>query len=166
MITSKQILDIFEQWVSSLSSNFKDEVSVDIFVNPTSFDIIDLRRVTTHYVRFIADSKDKKLYIWNGEAALHAQVAKHLGILPRIESIPDKTLIGVADIKGGKLVARYSDYLFQMLQDLKLHKAEISSNSYLRRKLDYFKTFEAEFKWVNSYLDTTELVKLVNRNLI
>lgn len=165
MITSQQILRLSEEWLMSIPSPFKKDSSVDIYVNPSSSDILELKKSTSYYVRFIADSKSKRLYVWNGESLLHSQVAKHLSLDRRINSIPDQTLIGTADIRSGKLYARYSDYLYGMLKDLNSYKSDATPGSYIQKQLDYFSTLKDEFSWVTRYMDISEILNLISRNL-
>ena len=165
MITSNQILKISEELLTSVPSNFKKDEPIDIYTNPSSSDITKLRKLTTNYVRFIADANNKTLYVWNGESALHSQVAKHLNLLRRIESLPDNTLVGTADINGNRLVSRTSDSIYQMLSNLKVYKTEIPGNSYAVKQLEYLKTVSNKFNWVSRYLDISEIVNMINRNL-
>lgn len=165
LITSNQIIKLSEEWLMSIPSPFKSEFPIDIYVNPSSSDLIELKKSTTYYVRFIADSRNKKLYVWNGETLLHAQVARHLNLNRRIESIPDQTLIGTADIRSGRLYARYSDYLYSMLKDLNRYKSDATPGSYIQKQLNYFLTLKDEFNWMIHYMDISEILNLVSRNL-
>lgn len=168
MITSKQIISLSEEWLMSISSPFKPNTSVDIYVNPTSSDLLELKKLTINYVRFIADSNTKKVYVWDGDSLLHAQAAKRLNLSRQIDfyqSIPDNTLIGTATIRNGKLYAKYSDYFYQIIQDLNRYKSEVTSGSYLEKKLNYFLTIKDKFNWVSSYIDISEITNMISRNL-
>lgn len=164
MITSKQIIKLTEKWLQSVPSPFKDS-NVDIYSNPSISDLIELKRQTTYYVRFIADRKNKTLYVWNGDSILHSQVAVHLGLSSRINGIPDGILLGTASIEGGKLVARYSDELYSMIKDLLAVKLEVHKSSYLKKRYDYLKNLDKDFKWVSRYLDLSEITNMISRNL-
>lgn len=168
MITSRQMTILLEQWLQSVPSPFKANTIVDIYVNPTSSDIMELRKARINTLRFIADSKIKKLYVWDGSSLLHGQVAKSLGIGSRIDfyqSIPDQTLIGSAMIEGGKLRASYSDYFYQIIKDLNHYRDTTGVSDYFTRKLNYFLSVKSDFKWLSPYLDISEFINIINRNL-
>lgn len=165
MITSREILSLCEKWHLLIPSPFKGENAIDIYSNPSTSDLVELRKQTIYDVRFIADGKSKTLYIWNGEAILHSQAAKHLGLSNRIAGIPDNILLGTASISGGKLVARYSDNLYMMIKDLLAFKSEINKNSYLRKRYDYLKNLGKNFNWISRYMDLSEITNMIDRNL-
>jgi len=62
------------------------------------------------YVRFIADSKTKKLYVWRGDGALHTSIAKVLGYSYGMLELYSKVYCGLANVIGNtlKLANSYS----------------------------------------------------------
>lgn len=82
--------------------------NVDIFVNPSYSDIKSIRELCNIgycYVRYIADPKNKKIFIWDGENGIHAQIAKAIGLYSGGASgLYSRFLCGTADIKGNRLI--------------------------------------------------------------
>ena len=70
MITSKQILNLSESYVGTKNIRNNDIV---VYVNPTLSDYAKLNR-TNPAIRFIIDSKNKKVYAWNGYLATHGDI--------------------------------------------------------------------------------------------
>ena len=86
--------------------------SFDIFVNPSNKELQELRTSCRDgYVRFIADFKNKKLYVWDSEF-IHMEGLISLkdepGLRNALENF-DFLSTGVAKITGGKLEFIESD---------------------------------------------------------
>jgi hypothetical protein len=102
MITSKQITEEYAALMDA--RNHK----TPIYVNPTSSDLLDLNKSikgSDKYVRFIADAKTQKVYVWNGFNALHTDAVTSLK-LGSYHSVRDQPniLFGYSYLKNGKLV--------------------------------------------------------------
>jgi len=72
----------------------------EIFINPTSSDIKDLKKAGTEYVRFLVDPKKKVVYMWD-EDLIHADVIQKLFNRDFYDSLTDY-LPGTAALKRGK----------------------------------------------------------------
>lgn len=108
MITSRQILKISEQWIPAHG------VRTDVFENPDSSDIRDLYKSikeSDKFVRFYADAKTQKVYVWNGHEAIHAEVMKGLGFSGSYQQALDTPylLIGYGKIQGGRIALYNQD---------------------------------------------------------
>lgn len=71
---------------------------VDVFLNPSPSDVKDIKNAGSTYVRFIADKRNQKLYIWGGSLAMHEDVGLSLGM--RYVHGTDDYIPGEADIEG------------------------------------------------------------------
>ena len=85
------------------------------YVNPDSSDLKELGRSNMR-VRFIADNKNQKLYIWGALAANHFEGQDYLikqGFIEKPKknrvSFDSNFLNGMGDIKGNKLSTTMSD---------------------------------------------------------
>ena len=118
MITSKHILEISEKWSKTVKVW---NARVPVYENPGSSDYLELHKDakkdkrTLGYMRFVANSKDQKVYIWDDYLATHADVIKTLGISSKNPWV----LTGYIEIKGGSpeasewwkdAIGDYSDY--------------------------------------------------------
>ena len=110
MITSKQILNLSEDWFKRVKWN---NVNVNIYVNPTSSDIVDLYKSIKDkdkQIRFIVNAKAQKIYVWDALAMIHESVYPELGLSFLPGSVPKPyTMFGYGYISGGKIVAYTSD---------------------------------------------------------
>ena len=74
---------IREEWATRTKGKYSGEV--DVFVNPDKNDLAELRSK----IRFIADRKKKKLYVFNYKL-LHHEIFSRLG-LGKYHQFPDKS---------------------------------------------------------------------------
>jgi hypothetical protein len=105
VITSKQIINISEEWFKSITGY--GSVSIPMYVNPDSTDIKELYKsfkTSDRLVRFIADAKGPKVYVWDGTQAIHLQGLKTLGLNYNDVFSSPSMLMGYARIKSGKIV--------------------------------------------------------------
>lgn len=107
MITSKQIIGIFEEWFKDIPSPFgRSKTPVSIFVNPTSSDIGKLNKSfkesgnRLNEVRFIADAKSQKVYVFDSNLAIHDQVLPSLGLKYKDSNI----ILGDGKLFNGKIM--------------------------------------------------------------
>jgi len=74
MITSNQINKVLEDWDRSVKNG---SLSAEVYTNPTSSDLgelnasIDKSLNPKKEVRFIADSKAQKVYVWDSSLLTH-----------------------------------------------------------------------------------------------
>lgn len=161
MITSNQILQISEDYIDSVVSDYSS-LPTDIYCNPGSTDMKELyQKSSRHEVRFIADGKTSKVYVWNADTALHQTVAKKLGLLSKLgydkpwtDSSVD-ILIGSGLVSGGSITMSSSNLLdpiiaiaakgqeYKNYENVKYMKRLISKNwSWLRKYINYSAYFD------------------------
>lgn len=101
MITAKRVLKLSEEWFKQLKRDYNN-APFDVYVNPGSSDFIDIyKKDKRTRIRFLADNKTKKVYVWDAFLAIHPYVAKELGISFNLYSCHDPNIItGEANISG------------------------------------------------------------------
>jgi hypothetical protein len=145
VITSKQILSLSEDYSKSVKVFDKQ---VDIYKDPTSSDLTALNKSAreNQYIkdqlRFIADAKDKSVYVWNAELAIHNEVRKTLGF-PLENNWTPWLVDGLGKIAGGRLQM----YIWDKFE---IHLDEVNKKS----KKDILRTwFEKTFAYNWSFAD-------------
>jgi hypothetical protein len=78
--------------------------SAEIFVNPSKKELRDAGEA----IRFIADNKNKKLYVWNATHAFHKETWKSIKKDNRLEI--DTTLCLGTAVKRGAIYKGYPEY--------------------------------------------------------
>ena len=75
MITSKQILDLLEEWVGSSGSR-----AIPVYVNPSSSDYVDMQKSLRHRtstqmkiskIRYLVDVRNKNVYVADAGSIVH-----------------------------------------------------------------------------------------------
>lgn len=100
-----------ENYVGSLTGQFKD--FIEVFVNPDSKELRDLSK-DANIIRFIADAKERKVYMWDGEE-LHLNIIESL--LPEYYQVyfhgtqEGTVLIGTGILHGTKAYMTNADAL-------------------------------------------------------
>jgi hypothetical protein len=106
MITSKQIVDLTEEYFTSKNVSGHN---VLIFKNPSYDDIRELKGTPTFQVRFIADELTKTFYIWDANLAIHYPIIAHLGYnINACKGNTGTALMSQAMIQGDKLVLTHT----------------------------------------------------------
>ena len=163
MITSKQIVDIVEKWLTTKHSFTGD---ADVFVNPSSSDYIEIRKNCKYpIVRFFADNKYKKVYVWDSNTGIHKEVANELKLLTRFHDNDPNLIAGEAGLSSGKAVMEGSDML---TGGLTMIKSNVHSEIFKRNLQDILKI---NWSWTNPYIDCSkylakfknDLDKVINR---
>lgn len=150
MITSKQIINLSEDW-------FK-RIHFDIFINPTSSDYQELTKLKVNEVRFIADDRSKKLFISDSGKSLHHQMVVDIGgsVLENYNSREYPQLHGVARISGSKAFMTESDVLRIGIKEMMPFQ-----QNWLRKLLS------CNWSWADRYLEITSYLtnfKTQNKN--
>ena len=110
MITSKQVIKLSEDWFKDVKNG---NITASIFVNPGSSDIRDIyknavsaNRAGHPTIRFIADAKTHKVYVWDAYYAYHDDVATELGYVKPNEYLDEPPFVydGYGKIVNGKIV--------------------------------------------------------------
>lgn len=111
MVTSKYILNIIEQWDRLLKTG--SSISTNIYSNP---DKSDLKEINSNFqlslnsqkeIRFIADARSQKVYVWDSSLAVHADVSKSLGFgRAGAMSEPYYVFDGFGNLFSGKIIGQ------------------------------------------------------------
>lgn len=151
MITSSQILKLYEDWEKTISYGNKP---INIFVNPTSSDLIKLTKSISDSpkeVRFIADAKTQKVYVWDASLAIHNNVRPQLGFSHEILDTSN-IIDGTVGLSNGKL-NMIEDNLNDIPILINLLKQKSVSDSKLVSIKNYLiKIFETKWNWVGKYI--------------
>lgn len=119
-----------------------DDDYFEIFSNPTFNEIKKIESFP--YFRFIADDKNKKVYVFNSNL-LHSYAAKNLNIFTYY--IPtDEYLFGegVASVKSKKIIGDRMFFLEAAIHD----KLPIAK-----------KVLKKDWSWVNKYVDINKIMR-------
>lgn len=73
MITSKYIINLSEEYFTSKSINGD---AVVLYVNPTAEDFTELYKDGVREIRWIADAKNKKVYVFDARLAIHQEALR------------------------------------------------------------------------------------------
>ena len=102
--------DITEEWADDVKA-ISTQQTLPVFFNPKQSEFLELKKKTgLSGIRFIADNKNKKLYVFDGRI-LHHQIADRFNIIPDT----DDAFFGEGEIYKAKLKvtksfqAKYSD---------------------------------------------------------
>ena len=157
MITSKQIIEISEEYNTRKNISGKDVV---VYKNPTVDDLKEIQKLSVLQdmpeVRFVINRNDKGVYIWDSYLANHDQVygVLHLDWFHRDTDL--NILFGHAYIKGNRLVPSSSDLrgMFYYVISWIYSKKDFEQNS---KRLETFFGYDWSFadRYIlgfNSYL--------------
>jgi hypothetical protein len=107
LITSRQIIQISEEWAKSPKIFGKP---VNIYVNPGSSDIKDMYKLMTNSsnkeIRFFADAKAQKVFVADAMLIQHQDIEKAMGYKP-IDygyDVPEYYIEGMGHIGGGRII--------------------------------------------------------------
>lgn len=100
---------INEEYLTRATDSYGN--SLEIFVNPSTKDLKDMKGT---FVRFIANTKKKRVYVWDGSYLIHSSVWKELvnqGYEKRLSVYgPDHLLAGYARKRGGALYVDHETF--------------------------------------------------------
>jgi len=150
MITSKQILSLTEDYFDTKNVN---GYPLLIYVNPTLKEVIDastFSKKMLHYneIRFVADNKKQKVYVWDSGLCYHSKVRASLGYTEDFQKTPH-LLNGVAGVKGSSVIMSRMDNFTS------LYNTAASSGSKTERKIAYNymeKMLSETWSWLNRYI--------------
>jgi hypothetical protein len=157
MITSKQIIKISEKYVDYISSSW---ATTPIFINPTSSDFKELyQNDTSHRVRFIIDNLSKTVYTWSAYHVLHGTVAQKYNLMNRYKNSDPNLIMGVGDLKGGKVYMTGSDSLESNIFSIKQNLFKDKTKQFL------IELININWSWVNKYVDLSYIINQI-KNVI
>ena len=118
--------------------------SFEIFINPTKS---EMKSIKASYLRFVADSDNKKVYVWDGDASIH------IGVWERFKSMN----------KGRDFlkVSRSKDALFGICELIGSNWVMTSSDELESRPRDEWDPEQLlqDFKWANKYINIDKFFK-------
>jgi hypothetical protein len=139
MDMSRLLKYIKEVW----GENIKGEKFEIIELPEMSMRDVDSLRPEKGEIRFIADSRDKKIYIWDAMKEIHSRTwDDYINANGTESSLAMKGVIleGVAKKKGGKYKMIESDQM----------------DAYFGYEPDSMRDFKKNFKWVDRYINVTD----------
>lgn len=150
MITSNYINKILEAYQGRVKA-FGG--STEVFVNPTRTEIQSAYKESLGSgrneggLRFLADNKSKKVYVWNAYVATHDNVAMMISIdlASRYELKDNSVLPGDATVKSGKAVM-------------------ILTYRELNHPNSFYSVPLVDWSWVNPFVDCSEYVRKEKEN--
>uniref|UniRef100_A0A6M3K3V2 Uncharacterized protein n=1 Tax=viral metagenome TaxID=1070528 RepID=A0A6M3K3V2_9ZZZZ len=114
---------------------FGRKMDTEVFINPT---IKEIMGIGSNDIRFVADNKKKKFYIWDAYKNIHVSIWDNV-IGDSNREFNDKTLFtGIAKLKGGKMHMHMSDELE--------HDKNTTERSVIQS------LFENDWDWVDKYI--------------
>lgn len=138
IITSNQILKLLEEYFNTKKVHGFD---VPIYRNPTLGEVKSLK-ATNVGVRFIADSKFRKVYIWDASKSIHNEIFSFLVSLG-VESWDnlDYCVNGIANVSD-------SGQLTFTVWDFAARPGEMDNE-----KVNYFKRVKSQdWRWLDRYI--------------
>lgn len=152
MITSKFIINVFEKYFDS--KNVAGRL-VTIFENPDKSEFKELEQAARksggdNILRFIADGKNQKMYVWDAYNARHADVRQVLRLPPDFENSPG-VLDGYLDVSTipVKMFA-WEDIQYYII--MYKNKKSKKLNSYFSNLFTY------NWSWLDRYADCSKFI--------
>jgi hypothetical protein len=144
MITSRQIINISDELAKSIKG--RNDSYLEIFVNPTGSELSSIFKTTKSNpkeVRYIIDTKNSKIYVWDAYAAVHEVVANMLGL----SNMP-YLILGYARFEGNSRLKLSDDITIKYaFSDLK------SNNSHSGMAKSFLiNIFNCMLIWVDNYV--------------
>jgi hypothetical protein len=161
---------IKEKWVADA---IKRNTTFPIYENPSSKDLIDLRKagLTNDLVRFAAVLSKKKIYVWSGMDIIHdaalAKLTKEK-VIPRTQHDNlDHALCGECKLLDGRLSFAQNDgmdsYFGAVVYSMKGKGRRSLDSSFLplpyfelKDLLDDLPDIIERYKWVSKFIDEYE----------
>ena len=138
MITAKEIISLSEIYFDSVNYSGRN---IQVFVNPT---LDDYKELNAKKVRFIADAKSKKIYVWNAYFAIHNAIASKIGLGSRMDV---DLFSGESDYYNNKLYMRDSSRLRNFVKNFRQRNERPVERQYL------INFFSQNWSWIEKYVD-------------
>lgn len=165
MITSKQIIQLSEDWFASSSSGNRQ---FDIYVNPSSSDYLELNKNKVKLVRFIVDYSSRKVYISDADNSLHREVLNKIGGSIASDmmnmnynnfQIGKFHLTGVAEIQGNKSIMNRSDVIEYFWRMIDWNKPDSPKTQQGYKNIGQI--LSMDWSWVNQYVYVEKYMRVV-----
>jgi hypothetical protein len=137
MITASQILEEY----------FTLFEKIPIFTNPNR---ADLREMGSE-IRFIAVAREKTVYCWDANLAIHDPVSRFLGL-----KFSTQVFWGIAEKQGSKYSVSNSDTAHLYAKPLKIPRS--SSASSLGDVSHALEFLGQDWTWLDKYFETTPFI--------
>lgn len=166
MITSNQIIKLSEEWLMSAKGTYSPDL-VNIYVNPTSSDYLELRKEKVQFLRFIADNRNKKIYVANAIHILHDDMVRNIGGFTGLKT--DYTnfslwlLAGNASLSGNTSDMTRSDMIQHLWQFSSDTNNSISERKKVRDILN--KILATDWSWCDRYVKVTNWLSQFKKRL-
>lgn len=162
---------VSEKWVAD---NTKRGTVFPIYENPSSKDLVDLRKsgLTNDLVRFAAFNSNKKIYVWSGMDMIHDDAVAKLRsskVLPRIQHDNlENALCGECHLIDGRLSFARNDgmdtYFGAIIYTVKSSRVKKDVDSSvlpspyfeLKDLIDDLPSIIEKYKWVGKFIDEYE----------
>ena len=154
LITASNIISISEEYVTRLHD-------AEIFVNPNNSELLQIIKpqsvkprnwaIGTGEIRFIADAKSKKVYVWDSGLLLHHTVMDKIGYDHK--NSLNHLILGIAFVKLGQkpLFTAWDSFNPQTLSNYMLFSLDWN---WLDRYINYksfFQSCKDKFMKISSY---------------
>jgi len=141
LITSRQIIQVSETYVTAKKV---PDGYLQVFSNPTSTELSSITKDKKE-IRFIADSKAKKVYVFDSYLATHENVSD----LINLRRDDFDLFFGYAKVSGGKAT-------FDRSHDFKIVLNNVSRNDtygdHARNFLKIFFNKDQKWEWLDRYI--------------
>jgi hypothetical protein len=157
VITSKQIINISEEWDRTVKNG---SLTADVYLNPTSTDLKEIyKKMASNNpkkeIRFIADAKDKKVYVWDASLAPHSYVSHSLGFdTSKWLDEPPFVFDGFGYLKNGYINPTFTHGTAKNISDLRLSEFTKSRtpsyhNSMIKEVEDFY---NCNWSFIDKYI--------------
>ena len=167
LITSNYILQLTEDWLRDISTrNF----ICSIYVNPGSSDFVKLYKSfklnhnTDNQIRFIADAKQQKVYVWDAINSTHDIISQKLDINYSRSNNYVKTkshvLYGYGFLRNGRLVfdSDGDDVADLVYNICNYYKGVIKNDEEIKGDVKYLnQIFKYDWGWLDKYINGVTL---------
>lgn len=144
MITSSQIIKISEDYLLR-------ERNLEVFVNPTRSElstIANTSKALYNQIRFIADAKDQKLYVWDAYLEIHYYVRRLIKLNPTVIQTPS-IINGTANVTNGRTsIINWTDDYDELLYNISNNNSKSKESKVFLNKL----LNEYRWNWLSNYV--------------
>lgn len=147
MITAKKMFELLEEYFTSKNILGKN---VEVYKNPTLTDVKELNAVI---VRFIADNRNRTVYIWDGYLAIHSYLWDVITGHPISSRTNCPYLFpGIALVNRNKLtISQWDEF-----DNFKKYYSKSSKRERVNKGTSFFpEFFSIDWSWVDKYISGT-----------
>jgi hypothetical protein len=146
MIKASRIL---EEYITLYSRSRGDSThTTPLFVNPDSNELRELG----NDIRFIADSRREKVYVWNAYKELHCFMAE---FLYGDDETPPHMFWGTAEREGGKYIIKDSHVVASHIANIGPYNLDKSRETWIQN------FFFEDWQWLKRYFKIDDYFKII-----